>query len=260
MRQSGPEIEAAVLRVDGDTGTLTGTYKDGKALLSHFSGARPSVIELTPQANGTLDLTFKSPQGGARKLAPIRLAEARVKRLPEPTDPAQHTRVKNPNEPFKFSFPDFNGNLVSNTDARFKNKVVLVNVTGSWCPNCHDEAPFLELLYRKYRSLGLEIVALDFEEPEQRKDPTRLQAFIKRYGVEYTYLIAGEPSELRAKIARAENLNAWPTTFFLGRDGLVRGVHAGFAASASGEFNAQPKQGFASTVERLLSEESRASR
>jgi thiol-disulfide isomerase/thioredoxin len=260
VRQSGREIAAAILRVDGDTGTLTGTFKDGKVLLSHFSGARPSVIELTPQTDGTLDLAFKSPHGGARKLTAIRPAEARVKGLPGPTDPAQHTRVKNPNEPFQFSFPDLNGNVVSNTDARFKNKVVLVNVTGSWCPNCHDEAPFLAELYRKYRSLGLEIVALDFEEPEQRKDPTRLQAFIKRYGVQYTYLIAGEPSELQAKIAQAENLNAWPTTFFLGRDGLVRGVHAGFAAPASGEFNTQLKQDFTNTVERLLSEDVRASR
>jgi thiol-disulfide isomerase/thioredoxin len=260
VRQSGPEIAAAILRVDGDTGTLTGTFKDGKVLLSHFSGARPSVIELAPQADGTLELGFKSPHGGIRKLTAIRPADARVKGLPEPADPTLHTRVKNPNELFRFSFPDLNGNVVSNTDARFKNKVILVNVTGSWCPNCHDEAPFLAELYRKYRSLGLEIVALDFEEPEQRKDPARLQAFIKRYGIEYTYLIAGEPGELQTKIAQAENLNAWPTTFFLGRDGLVRGVHAGFAAPASGEFHTQLRLDFTNTVERLLSEDARASR
>jgi thiol-disulfide isomerase/thioredoxin len=72
---------------------------------------------------------------------------------------------------------------------------VLVNITGSWCPNCH-EAPFLEGLYRKYHDQGLEIVALDFEPPKQLTDLSRLRAFIQRYGIEYTYLIAGEPSQL----------------------------------------------------------------
>jgi thiol-disulfide isomerase/thioredoxin len=131
---------------------------------------------------------------------------------------------------------------------------VIVSITGSWCPNCHDEAPFLADLYRKYRSLGLEIVALDFEEPEQRKDPSRLRAFVKKYEIEYTYLLAGEPSELQAKVPQAENLNSWPTTFFLGRHGKVRAVHAGFAAAASGEFNVQLKREVTTTVEKLLTE------
>ena len=62
--------------------------------------------------------------------------------------------MKDPGEPFHFSFPDLGGRLVSNTDSRFKDKVLIVNITGSWCPNCHDEAPFLAELYRKYGPLG----------------------------------------------------------------------------------------------------------
>jgi thiol-disulfide isomerase/thioredoxin len=254
VRQSEFEVAAAILRVDGDTGTLTGTFEDDKFVLSHFSGARPAVLEIVPRENGTLDLTLKSSRG-LTKLSAIRPAEARAKGLPEPTDPALHTRVKDPNEPFHFSFPDLNGRLVSDTDPEFKGKVLIVNITGSWCPNCHDEAPFLAELFRKYHSLGLEIVALDFEEPEQRKDPARLRAFVKKYGIEYTYLMAGEPDELQSKVPQAENLNSWPTTFFLGRDGTVRRVHAGFAAAASGEFNVELKREVTDTVEKLLTEQ-----
>ncbi len=125
---------------------------------------------------------------------------------------------------------------------------------GSWCPNCHDEAPFLEELYRTYRGQGLEIVALSFEEPEQLKDPTRLRAFIQRYGIDYTVLLGGEPAELKDKLPQAVNLNSWPTTFFLGRDGRVRSVHAGFAARASGEFHDSLRKEVTTTVERLLGE------
>ena len=56
VRQSGAEVSAAILRIDGDTGTLTGTFRDGKFVLSHFSGARPLRLELTPDADGTLSV------------------------------------------------------------------------------------------------------------------------------------------------------------------------------------------------------------
>ena len=53
------------------------------------------------------------------------------------------------------------------------------------------------------------------------------------YGIEYVYLIAGEPGQLNEKIQQALNLNAWPTTFFVGRDGLVREIHTGFTSPAA---------------------------
>ena len=253
IRQKGAEASAAILRVDGDTGALTGSYKDGKFVLSHFSGARPSLLTLELLSDGSLAVDLAGLHGHNQYKA-LRPAEARAKGLPEPTDPSAHTRVKDPSQPFLFSFPDLDGKLVSSDDLRFRGKVVLVNITGSWCPNCHDEAPFLAELYRKYREQGLEIVALSFEEADQLKDPTRLRAFIRKYGIDYTVLLAGEPSEAKAKLVQAENWDAWPTTFFIDREGLVRGVHAGFPGSASGELYAQAKREFVGNVERLLSD------
>jgi peroxiredoxin len=259
VRQSGVEVSAAILRVDGDTGALTGSYRDGKFVLSHFSGARPALLVLTPASDGTLALSLTDGRG-KNALVATRPDTARAKGLPEPTDPSRHTSVKDAAEPFHFSFPDLDGHLVSNSDARFEGKVVLVNITGSWCPNCHDEAPFLAALYRKYHDEGLEIVALSFEEAEQLKNPTRLRAFIGQYGIAYTVLVAGEPGELNAKLPQAVNLNCWPTTFILGRDGRVRGVHAGFPGHASGKLRAQAEREFTASVEGLLAESVRSSR
>jgi thiol-disulfide isomerase/thioredoxin len=249
VRQSGSAVTAAILRVDGDTGTLSGNWREGKFVLSHFSGARPSLLEVTPLKDGSLAIV----QNGETMLA-RRSAAARAQGLPEPTDPSRHTSMKDPSERFHFAFPDLSGRLVSETDPRFRDKVVIVAIGGSWCPNCHDEAPFLVELDRKYRSRGLEIVALSFEEAEQLKDPVRLRAFVKRYGIEFTVLLAGETSELNDKIPQAVNLNSWPTTFFLARDGKVRGVHAGFAGRASGEYHNRLKEEVTAQVERLLNE------
>ena len=252
VKQSGTNVSAAILRVDGDTGTLSGNYRDGKFVLSHFTGERPFYAEVTPLADGTLQLALSNYRE-TQTLIAFRPEAARAKGFSPPDDPTQHTKLKDPNEPLHFSFPDLQGQIVSDRDPRFRGKVVLVNITGSWCPNCHDEAPFLESLYEKYHDKGLEIVALDFEQAEQLKDLSRLRAFIQRYGVKYTYLVAGEPSQLNEKIPQAENLNAWPTTFFVGRDGLVHEVHTGFTSRASGSFDSDLKDQISSNVARLLS-------
>ncbi len=249
-RQTGAQVSATILRVDGDTGTLTGSYRDGRFVLSHFSGARPLLLEVTAAADGTLTLK----QNGQTELVGARENAPRAKAIGAPTDPAHHTSVRDPAEPFRFSFPDLQGKTVSNTDPKFAGKVVLVSISGSWCPNCHDEAPFLASLYRKYRARGLEIVSLSFEEADQLANPTRLRAFIATYGVEYTVLLAGVPDELAEKLPHAVNLNAFPTTFILGRDGRVRAVHAGFPSPGSGEFYTKAEREITSQVERLLSE------
>ena len=249
VRQNGAAISATILRIDGDTGTLSGRYANGTFQISHFSGARPVKYDITLNADGTLDLV----QNGQQKLTALRLTDARAKEM-APTSPTQFTRMKNPSEPFRFSYPGLDGKLVSNTDARFKGKVVLVSITGSWCPNCHDEAPFLTELYRAYHAKGLEIVALGFEEADQLKNPVRPRAFVRQFGIEYPFLLVGEPEEAPAKISQAENLSAFPTTFVLGKDGRVRMVHAGFASVATGTVHTDSKKAMIAEVERLLAE------
>jgi thiol-disulfide isomerase/thioredoxin len=155
---------------------------------------------------------------------------------------------------FTYSFPDKDGKVVTNEDPRFKGKVVLAIVTGTWCPNCHDEARYLVQLYKQYHDKGLEIVALDFEEADQQKSLTRVNAFIKQYQVPYTYLIAGTPDEMWERVPQAVNLNTWPATLFIGRDGRVKATYSGFASGASGIYNKELKDHFTSIVDRLLAE------
>ncbi len=258
VRQSGAEVTAAILRVDGDTGALAGTFqRNGKFIVSHFSGARPLVLELTPQKDGTLEIV----RNRTEKMVAVKDTEAKLKGVAEPTDPSRHSSVKNPTEPFKFAFPDLTGKIVSSTDERFRGKVVIVGIGGSWCPNCHDEAPFLSELYTKYRAKGLEIVELSFEEEAQKaKGFARLLAFNKRYGVNYTVLLAGDQGDLAEKVPQIHNLNSFPTTIFIGRDGLVRAVHAGFAGAVSGVFHENAKEEITATVERLLAESATTTR
>ncbi len=252
VRQSGAAVSASVLRVDGDTGFLSGHWINGKFLLSHFSGARPARLEVAVASDGSLDLV----QNGTVKLKAVRSTEAKVKGMPEPADPSRWTSLKDPSKPFHFSAPDMKGKVVSNTDPQFRGKVVIISIGGSWCPNCHDEAPLFVELYRKYHAKGLEIVDLSFEEADQLKDPTRLRAFVKQYGIPYTVLLAGETEKVNQVLPEVVNLNVWPATFILGRDGLVRASHAGFAGKATGELHEELVRELDATLAKLLAEKS----
>lgn len=253
LEQSGPKLSGSILRVDGDTGTLEGVWKDGKFVLSHFDGARAVLLVLKPASEGTLNASLNTMHGFSEMKA-VRPDEARTKGLPPPADADLHTSVKDPNAPFPFSFPNLDGHIISNTDPQFHGKVVLIEITGSWCPNCHDETPFLQSVYAKYHGRGLEIVALSFEEADQLQNPTRLRALMKEYGVKYTVLLGGETDSAKTKLTQAVNWDAWPTTFFVGRDGLVHFVHAGFPGPGSGQLYKQETDEFIARVEKLLAE------
>ena len=248
INQSGPEVSASILRVDGDSGAVTGTYDGSKFVLGHFSGTRPLRLDLRSQTDGTLTVERDSWDTFTAR----RAEEALAKGLPQPADPSRYSSIKDPGARFEFSFPDIEGRLVTNADTRFSHKVVIVTIGGSWCPNCHDEAPFLMELYRKYRDRGLEIVFLSFEEGRQLKGLEQLRAFIKRYDVEYPVLIAGDTRLVRLRLPQIVNLDAFPTTLFIGRDGLVREVHTGFASAATGRYHTSLKAEMTATIERLL--------
>jgi len=250
-------LKAVIQRIDGDTGSLYGDShpENGTAeyIVSHLTAAGPALYSFKYQQDGTL-LVSNLLNDKQTDLVARRPAEARKENLPVPTDPTQQTSIKDPSAPFRFSFPDLSGKLVSNTDPQFEGKVVIVTIGGSWCPNCHDEAPVFESLYKQFHSRGLEIVNLSFEEADQLKNPTRLRAFIQRYGLTYTVLVAGEPDQLNEKITQANNLNCWPTSFFIGRDGHVKQVHAGFAGPANPVAHEELKKEVTALLEQLLAE------
>ena len=245
--------QAVIQRIDGDTGSLFGRFDEPSktVFLSHFTAAGPALYSVKPQANGTL-LVSNLLNNTERDLVAHRPADARRENLAAPTDPTRQTTLKEGASSLPFSAPDLSGKVISSTDARFAGKVVLVAVGGSWCPNCHDEAPLLESLYTRYRTRGLEVVDLSFEEASQLKDPTRLRAFVARYGITYPVQLAGEPDQLNEKITIANNLNCWPTSFFVGRDGRVKEIHAGFAGPANPAAHKELEKQVTTLIEQLL--------
>ena len=255
LRQSGAEVSGSILRVDGDTGFLIGRWQHGRLVLSHFAGQGPLLFEGKLNGDGTLTIALNR----SANYVAVRKSEARAKGVPDPPDPSRYTSVKDPSVPFRFRFPGLDGKIVSNTDAQFKGKVVLLAIGGSWCPNCQDEAPFLVDLYKEFHAQGLEIVGLMFEaDANPALTRPRVQTFIRRYGIPYPMLLAGTTDDINQKIPQLVNFGAYPTTIYLGRDGRVRSVHAGFASQATGDEYVRLKGEVRGLVQRLLVENPQA--
>ncbi|MGI4853724.1 MAG: TlpA disulfide reductase family protein [Janthinobacterium lividum] len=254
------EIRAVIQHVDGDTGGLYGRFdvKAGEYRVSRFADSGATIYALKPNADGTLQVTnLRDP---AETNVARRPADARKAQLAPPTPSTEQTSVKNPAEPLRFSGPNLAGSVISSTDEHFRGKVLIVAIGGSWCPNCHDEAPFLVELYNRFHQRGLEVVDLSFEEEDQLKNPERLRAFVTKYNIPYPVLLMGTPDDLNDRLPQGKNLNSWPTSFFIGRDGLVKETHAGFSGPATGQANVELKAEVTSLVEKLLSQSNQASR
>ena len=253
LRESGPEVSGAILKTSGDTGMLVGHWKDGRLVMSHFAGERPLLFEAQPNPDGTLTVTLDRQ---STYLA-ARTTEARAKGIPEPPDLSRFTSVTDPTERFHFSGPDLDGKVVSDADAAFQGRVVVLAIGGSWCPNCHDEAPFLVELYKEFHTKGLEIVGLFFEnDANLAVARPRVLSFIRRHAVEFPILVPGtnRDDDGAKKLPQLVNFAVYPTTVILGRDGRVSRVHAGFASAATGDEHLQLKRELRDLIERLLKE------
>jgi thiol-disulfide isomerase/thioredoxin len=207
---------------------------------------------LKPQPDGTLQVFTFTHSNGLQPLPAHRLPAARDASLAAADDPLHHTTLANPEQPLAFRFPDLSGKLVASTDPEFRHKALIVSIGGSWCPNCQDEAPFLESLYQRYHDHGLEIVEVSFEESSQLANPVRLRTVIHKFGTTYPVLLAGTPDQLDQRFPGVEGLNCWPTTFFIGRDGLVKSIHTGYSGPATGKDNAALQRETTALVKRLL--------
>ena len=248
------EVAATIQRIDGDTGGLYGGFDSAKGeyRVSRFAASGPTLYALHPEADGTLQvrnlLSTDAPWTARR------VAQARRENLPGPTASTEQTSVSNPREPLHFQGTDLSGQTVSSSDPQFRGKVIIAAVGGSWCPNCHDEAPLLVDLYNRFHGRGLEVVDLSFEEEDQLHNPERLRAFLARYRIPYTVLVMGTPDQLNEKLPQGKNLNSWPTSFFIGRDGLVKQVHAGFSGPATGAAYTDLRNETVALVEQLLAQ------
>jgi thiol-disulfide isomerase/thioredoxin len=157
-----------------------------------------------------------------------------------------------------FNFVDLEGKKVDLEDEKFKNKVVIIQILGSWCPNCLDETQFLAQFYDKYRLKNTEVVALAFERKNSLAEAKPfLEKLIKKYKVNYPVLYAGkaDKKEVAEKLSFIDQIIAFPTTIILDKKHQVRKIHTGFSGQSTGKYFEEFVRHFETEIDKLLKEE-----
>lgn len=183
----------------------------------------------------------------------VKNANAKVK-----TDEAA-MYLKPGEEKLDFRFPDINGNPVSIQDPRFKNKVVIVQLMGSWCPNCMDETAFLSDYYSKNKQRGVEMVALAYEySTDFERSQKSLKKFQQRFNVQYPILITGvtvsDTLRTEKTLPQVTRIKVFPSSIIIDKKGKVRKLDTGFFGPGTGKHYEEYKKEFYETVDKLLQE------
>ncbi|MDG2243145.1 MAG: TlpA disulfide reductase family protein [Rhodospirillaceae bacterium] len=158
----------------------------------------------------------------------------------------------------EFSFPDLDRNMVSLSDKRFANKVVVVTIGGNWCPTCHDESAFFSPYFNENKDRGLEAIGLMYEHSTEFNEAARAcRRYANRYDIQYPMLIAGVmDKEAAAKTLPMINaVLVYPTLISIDRRDEVRHIHTGFPGPATGEHHEEFKSDFYKLMDELLAED-----
>lgn len=251
--QTGNKVTGTFLTETGDYRYLDGAMDGSTLKLSAFDGSHAFlfVAEVEGEAisgNFWAGNHWLEPwEGHADPAATIR-------------EPDALTYLKEGYEEFGFSFPDLEGNPVSFDDPRFKDKVVIVQIMGSWCPNCMDETRLYAEWYKTYQAQGLEIVGVAFERTSKglaqaQKNVVRMS---KRLGADYSFLIAStnnDKGEASEKFPMLNKIISFPTSIFIDRKGRVRKVHTGFNGPGTGDVYLQYVEEYEAFLEKMLAED-----
>jgi len=250
FQQKGQRLTGTFLKTSGDTRYLEGIVDGNKFYLSSFIGSSPGYYAGTIQDSGRIS--------GAQFGTKVKHVFTGFKNDSAAlSDPYVSAYMQPGTEKLRFRLRDLDGNMVSLTDDKYRNKMVIIAITGTWCPNCIDEAAFLSPWYKKNRHRGAEIITIHYERQTDTAYTNKvMRRFRERFDIEYDQLFGGLP-QADTVISTLQGLAAFksfPTTIFIDRKGKVRKIHSGYSGPATGKFYEEFLSAFNEETDRLLAE------
>lgn len=254
FEQSGSYLKGTFLLASGDFRFLEGVVSGDTLKLSTFNGNAAYYFTALIKDDSTMEEgKFYSGPTGMQTWRAVRNDSASI------AGEGSGIALKPGNYTLDFTFPSTDGENISINDENFKNKVVVVQLLGSWCPNCMDETAFLSEYYRQHKDKGLEIVALAYERTEDfEKSVKAVSSFRKRLNVTYPVLITGvavsDTLRTEKTLPQLNKISYFPTTIILDKKGVVRKIHEGFTGPGTGEHYTKYIHEFDALIQQLLSE------
>jgi thiol-disulfide isomerase/thioredoxin len=252
FNQVGNHVTGTFRTTTGDYRFLDGVLDGDQLKLSTFDGSHVYLFTATVTDSTMNGIRYS----GNHFKEPFIAKRNDSYELP---DPETLTVLNEGYDTFEFTFPDSSDQMVSSTDERFINKVVIVQLIGSWCPNCLDESKYYSEYYRAHKDQDIEFVALAVEYAKTKEKAFKSIERLKQgLGIEYPILLAQygtvNKGEALKKFPMLNRVASYPTTIFIDKTGKVRKIHTGFNGPATGEKYEEFKKEFEAFLDSLLKE------
>lgn len=232
FEQNGIAVSGTFLTNTGDYRFLSGNAYADSFVLAGFDGGFIMRFEAKVLADGSIEGTRWS--GKSLKEKWYAYPDSNVKLA----NPYLLTQVDT-QAIFELNAIDLEGNSVTLNDAKFKDKPVLIQIMGTWCPNCLDEAQFLSNWYKVNKNMDLAVIGISFESSvdfEYAKQ--RIKLFKDNTGIEYDILFGGktDAESTQKALPLISKIMAYPTMVYLNKNHKVAFIHTGFNGPSTGEY------------------------
>jgi thiol-disulfide isomerase/thioredoxin len=230
--QNYNELSGTFLTETGDYRFLEGNVVRDSLFLSCFDGSHAFLFKGKVIDSKEISGDFFSGKHWSCKWSAVKNDSFEL------TDPDSLTYLKR-SEPFTVQFNDPEGKPFTFPTSQTSNKVVILQIMGTWCPNCMDESRFFKEMYAKYHDKGLEIIALCYESgTDVSLQKERIETLSKRLNAGYSFILAGTASKGLASnhFSMLNQVMSFPTAIFIGRDGNVKRIHTGFNGPGTGTY------------------------
>ncbi|BDD09855.1 hypothetical protein FUAX_22870 [Fulvitalea axinellae] len=252
FKQEGSKVQGTFLTTTGDYRFLEGDVIGKTMYLSTFDGEHVYRFEGKMTEQGRIEGSYISGLKGKNTWSAIH--DESVK-LP---DANSLTYVTDKSQKVSLELPNINGETLSFPGEKYKNKVTVLQILGSWCPNCLDETAFLSDYYKKNKDRGLEIIGLGYERRADFDYASKmLKKLQKRYDIQYDLVVAGKSGtkNVEKTFPMLNKIMSFPTTIILDRKGEIRNIHTGFSGPATGKAYEDFKKEFTEKMDELLNEQ-----
>ncbi len=250
FKKEGNVLTGTFLTETGDYRYLEGYTKGNRMSLFTFDGNHAFIFNARVE-NDSLKGEFHSGKDYKETFTSYKNKDAKL------TNANELTYLKEGFDQIEFSFPGLDGKPVTLQDEKYQNKVVMLQIFGTWCPNCMDETKFYANWYDKNKDKGVEIIGLAYEAKDDFEyAKARVEKMKQKYNVGYDYVIAGiyDKEEAAKTLPMLNHVLSFPTTIFIDKKGKVRRIHTGFSGPATGKYYEEFVDEFNSFMNTLINE------
>jgi thiol-disulfide isomerase/thioredoxin len=250
--QNGKHVAGSFATETGDYRFLEGIVDGTKLKMSTFDGSHLYLFTADIKGDSLINGLFISGKTGNYSWV------AEYDDSFELRDPEKLTSINNSTKPdLDLKLLSTSGDSVALSDEQFKNKVKIVQIMGTWCPNCLDEARYFNTLFSRYNSRGLEIIAVAFERgPDIVSILKKLNKYKVDNEVEYTMLYGGASGSKNALAVfpYLDKVMSFPTAIYFDKNNNIRKIYTGFYGPGTGEYYANYRASTETFIEELLAE------